>query len=114
MSKEYIERRAISEKIDALEVPVFYADGNLEWFQDGFRDALKQIEEILEEQPTTDVQEVRHGEWIDNAEDVYFGSSFARKHCSECGDEPEYREGKNSYVLSNYCRNCGAKMDKSE
>lgn len=70
------------------------------------------IEHYFNSTSTADVQEVRHGKWIDNAKDVYFENSFVRKHCSECGDEPEYREGKNSYVLSNYCRNCGAKMDE--
>lgn len=46
-----------------------------------------------------DLQPVAHGRWI---EDLY---GFMR--CSECGmewDEPEHPE-------TNYCFNCGAKMD---
>ncbi|WP_293969728.1 hypothetical protein [uncultured Ruminococcus sp.] len=70
------------------------------------------IEHYFNSTSTADVQKVRHGKWEDNAEDVYWGNHFTRKHCSECGNKPEYREGKNSYVLSDYCRNCGAKMDK--
>lgn len=107
---EYIERRALLETVGEM---YDFADPRFKRGRD-IRREMMAVRKIIENQPTTDVQEVRHGEWIDNAEDVYFGSSFARKHCSECGDEPEYREGKNSYVLSNYCRNCGAKMDKSE
>lgn len=56
------------------------------------------------EQPTADVVEVRHGEWI-KKNGIYV--------CSECdftcpydvvGDNIEYWE-------CLYCRNCGAKMD---
>lgn len=88
--KEYIEREAISKKIDALEVPVFYAYGNLDWYQDGFKDALKRVDEILEEQPTADVQKIKHGKTITT--------------CSCCN-------GKIS-KSDKYCKHCGAKMDK--
>lgn len=51
---------------------------------------------IIDEQPTADVQEVRRGNWFDK------GSLSCR--CSECGCKSN-RE-------SNFCPNCGAKMDK--
>lgn len=65
-------------------------------------------------QPTADVQEVRHGEWRGYTTSAYIGSEdeygdprYADRRfyrCSEC------RYG--SVVKSNFCPNCGAKMDK--
>ena len=55
-------------------------------------------------EPTADVVEVKHGEWIrptklaDMMHDI--------PHCSLCGEVP-CDEGK-------YCPNCGAKMDGGE
>lgn len=57
--------------------------------------------------PTADVEEVKHGEWIKKP----FVSDLLRKTvksefiytCSVCGYD--------SISESNYCRNCGAKMD---
>ena len=53
----------------------------------------------IDEAPTADVEEVKHGEWIDNE----IPCSMLSK-CSLCG----YPCG--AYTL-NYCPNCGAKMD---
>lgn len=50
------------------------------------------------------VAPVRHGHWID-CDDVY--SSYVR--CSECGDEFTCFEADCAYT--NYCPNCGAKME---
>lgn len=99
---EYIEREAIKQKIDAVEVPVFYADGNLDWFQGGFKDALKRVDEILEEQPTADVQKIKHGKAIQIFNDVINGKTITT--CSCCN-------GKIS-KSDKYCKHCGAKMDK--
>lgn len=99
--KEYIERDSLIGKL--IEMKYCSTSSKID-----FGDVIR----LINSEPTADVQEVRHGKWEDNAEDVYWGNHFTRKHCSECGNKPEYREGKNSYVLSNYCRNCGAKMDK--
>lgn len=97
---EYIDREAVIKKIDNLETPVFYANGNLEWYQDGFKDALKEVNEILDNQPKADVAEVRHGKWrkIQN---------YAL--CSNCKHEVNW--GSKDF-LSPYCPKCGAKMDK--
>lgn len=50
--------------------------------------------------PIADVEPVRHGHWI---EDKY-GPVF---ECSECGYATDY-------LLTNYCPECGAKMDGKE
>lgn len=65
---------------------------------------------IIDNQPTADVVEVKHGEWMEHEESFYdgeFHSEYPMKcyKCSECGR-----------VLLNkepYC-NCGAKMNDKE
>lgn len=54
--------------------------------------------ELLDEVPVADVAEVRHGKWI---------KFKNQRECSECG----YFYFSNN-VNTNYCCNCGAKMDK--
>ena len=56
----------------------------------------------IDEQPTADVQEVKHGEWIQAEEN--------KCRCSNCDIITLialYPHGD-----KNYCPNCGAKMDK--
>lgn len=76
-------------------------------FADGWNAVLK----ILEKEPTADVVEVKHGEWIVDKERQILRvrhtkpiRSLAYK-CSECG----CKSGNNKYL--NYCHRCGAKMD---
>lgn len=58
------------------------------------------IVRAIEEAPTEDVAEVKHGEWIEQ----YKGSRLVK--CSVCGYE--YCD---LIECGNYCGNCGAKMD---
>ena len=57
----------------------------------------------LDDQPTADVEEVKHGEWIY----FYDTKGIKRCKCSECIT---------SYgcLDTPYCPNCGAKMDKND
>lgn len=50
--------------------------------------------------PAADVEPVKHGEWVYGEFDI--------PHCSECGNEIM------PHLISNYCPNCGAKMDGKE
>lgn len=115
MAKEYIERNLTIKRIETLEPPVFYADGNLDWFQDGFKEALRQVAEILENQSNADVQEVRHGKNVTPINPV---DEF---ECSECGFICEIYENiyDDEHTLDcqrecnpDFCPHCGAKMDK--
>lgn len=74
------------------------------------------IKAIIDEQPTADVQEVRHGRW---KEDEETGCLM----CSECGHLTDEILGdfiKTDYGLIHcslrptYCSKCGAKMDGGE
>ena len=65
-----------------------------------------------------DVVEVRHGAWIDYESDEGHGPYDSKDwyRCSECGKDALGRCGDDEWYsfprLSDYCPNCGAKMDK--
>lgn len=70
---------------------------------------LMGIYDVIRNQPPADVQEVKHGKWIDKGNETVI--------CSECKFldvyTDEYGEGTlDEYKSENqFCRNCGAKMD---
>lgn len=59
--------------------------------------------EYIEDFPTADVAEVKHGKWIGSLD---FPIMQAMIRCSLC-NEP-------SITMSKFCPNCGAKMDLKE
>jgi hypothetical protein len=79
----------------------------LNWSDD---DVMYHIVKVfIEDAPTADVVEVKHGEWI--VKELLL-SRCKNVFCSECG----YIERKGpawdiSWGTPNYCPNCGAKMD---
>ena len=60
--------------------------------------AKKLVRSIIYRTPIADVAPVRHGRW------KRYGKNLGE--CSECGEIVSVR--------SNYCPNCGAKMDEKE
>lgn len=92
---EYIEREALIKDIG--DNVIFTVRGGAKLPTAEMRGANKVIDRI-KNQPTADVAEVKHGKWIKDR-NCYT--------CSECGF---YYFANNS--KSNYCPNCGAKMDK--
>lgn len=65
----------------------------------------------IREMPAADVVEVRHGEWVGEMNmrlNLPQLSAYDDWHCSEC--DWVYPE-RHISRLSNYCPNCGAKMD---
>lgn len=65
------------------------------------------IADIINEQPTADVQEVKHGDWLKPGNDPIDNKQWI---CSECKGltETAYYCG---HCYYNYCPNCGARMD---
>ena len=63
--------------------------------------------EIVDKCPTVDAVEVVHGEWECENE------SWGAVRCSKCKGKAllEKLNGELLYVFSQYCPNCGAKMD---
>ena len=62
------------------------------------------LDEVLNDAPTADVAEVRHGEWISDSFISKTGEKLYRPPmCSVCNQQTSFR--------SKFCPNCGAKMD---
>lgn len=75
-------------------------------------------EQLLDEIPAADVAPVVHGRWMPVYESEITGwdpavagrDPIGGYICSACKEESIY-DCNDEFVLSNYCPNCGAKMD---
>ena len=65
------------------------------------------IRQLIEKQPTADVEEVKHGEWIEK-EDVYGDIYYT---CSVCNNDWTTIDGTPQENFMKRCPCCGAKMD---
>ena len=83
--KEYIEREAILNTVEEI-----MSDYNIYHQHRAIKKRIKRL-------PAAGVAPVRHGHWIE----CNYGLTF---ECSECKYPTEYS-------LTDYCPNCGAKMD---
>lgn len=70
----------------------------------------EEFTEYLDEIPTADVDTVVHGMWVSWEEADNFIPSAHRHECSVCHDAAQVLEN-NIELLSDFCPNCGAKMD---
>ena len=96
--------REAFENADA-DVAEEYEDGTCDW---GF--GHQNILEVINSVPAADVAPVRHGRWIHTTiEDDDWGSTFHSWACSNC----DFSTGQNQNG-TNYCPNCGARMDLEE
>ena len=102
--KEYIEREAVLERLAKVDMDTYY--GFTAAVQFGVNHAIQCIKEA----PAADVVEVRHGRWMTT--DAYPHHLY----CSVC-----YKTyAKNAKWVNeldlptNYCPNCGARMDKED
>ena len=66
--------------------------------------AKKLVRSIVYRTPTADVAPVRHGRWIDKGEYAV---------CTECGGRSgtQYDGVELIPLMTQFCQNCGAKMD---
>ena len=106
MAKEYIEREALKEDLKESYERLRAIYDSLTYNEDKqicagqlttFTEAILRVKEAS----AADVAEVRHGRWlcVDTDTEQFF-------LCNRCK--------KKEYWESNYCPNCGAKMDKEE
>ena len=86
-----------------------------EWFT-RLHDMQKEIIKIIEIQPKADVEQVRHGEWIDEYDGKYANPRYT---CSNCKGKALYDvvrdelgNWKEVQVLTEHCPHCGAIMDE--
>jgi formylmethanofuran dehydrogenase subunit E len=81
------------------EVKELFAEGNYE---------LKKAIDRIKELPSVDTVEVRRGRW----EVIFYDNIPKIAKCSECGEALFFtKEDYPIRHISNYCPNCGAKMD---
>lgn len=114
MAKEYIEREALLREFG--EEPYVWHDDDAEEMQE--RNDWNTYTNIVKAAPAADVAEVVHGSWIPLRESEITGwnPGFAGHDpiggykCSNCNKEAVF-DCNDSFVLSDYCPNCGAKMD---
>lgn len=74
------------------------------------KDATTMVYEVkkIADVPTIEAEPVRRGRWIHDGYDFQHGNDWI--HCSECG-----KRGINVPAdLTNYCPNCGARMEEEE
>lgn len=93
MSKEYIERSYLMGKLTSSEMQI-----KMKGMDGG--EAYGLFLSMLNEAPSADAVEVKHGCWAKKRDPVLNKGYHA---CSEC---KQWAFGK-----SDYCPNCGAKMD---
>lgn len=98
---DYIRREDALEAFENADADVYedYGDGTVDW---GF--GRKNIQNVINGIPAADVAEVVHGRWITHYRS---GTPVAKGYVSTCCDMWNNRK-------SDYCPNCGAKMDGGE
>ena len=81
------------------------------WADDGrFYVDYQRVLDIINNELSADVVEVRHGKWSHNyVKDGMEYNDWFNLHCSVCGETQRDAWGK-----WNYCPYCGAKMDEEE
>ncbi|WP_294407824.1 hypothetical protein [uncultured Ruminococcus sp.] len=88
----YIDAEKLKDSIDSQTDSIFnWGKTTEELYHD--------LCELVDDEPTADVQEIKHGEWQEHS-GVHI--------CSLCGHAFE-TEGYLAFF--NYCPNCGARMD---
>ena len=70
---------------------------------------LDEVAKMIELLPAADVAEVKHGKWIEVQKENIWNDIVPVLECSACG---KYTVGTRGIMTkSNYCPNCGAKMN---
>ncbi len=95
--REYITKAKVIEAIEKAVAPEITTIGDYETIGVFTRESIEQIVSNLH---AADVAEVRHGRWIST------GAISCK--CSDCGK----LQLKSHADDSNYCPNCGARMDE--
>lgn len=105
MDKKFIDAEMLISELEAACMPIFEKGISGDWGDEN------SIADIINAQPAVDVQEVRHGKWIDTEPKYdYENHCAAHYQCSECGR----RTGIKQTRTYKYCPRCGARMDGGE
>lgn len=74
------------------------------------RQEIGEIIDMLDVEPATTIP-FKRATWVKDKDDCYWGNSFIRRYCSNCGKSPHFDKETGKYIYSPYCPNCGAKME---
>lgn len=101
--------RRLKERYDALVDAYDIWDA----YTQGFGEAFEMAEDVLDEIPTADVVEVKHGKWIDKEGDDEGACSQCRFNILDIVDScwGMFSDKFDPYEDAKYCPNCGARMD---
>ena len=99
--KEYIDREATLNERPEGRNP---GQVGKEEYNKGWNDCRSAFYKCITSMPAADVVEVRHGRW----ETAPYNGVYDMR-CSACGFAPGIR-----FYSSDYCPNCGARMDKED
>lgn len=73
------------------------------------------IKQIISCTPTIEAEPIRHGHWINACQTKFDKLFFPRTvKCSVCGNYLDFDGINAGWDDTNYCPNCGAKMDEEE
>lgn len=113
---EYIEREALQAALVRKRCGVAN-----QRYTEGWNDCLLRVKSMVSKAPSADVAPVVHGVWIPVHESEISGwnpevagiDPIGGYICSACKNEAIY-DCNDKFVLSDYCPNCGARMDGDE
>ena len=98
----------MAEYIDRTALGIGYADPKA-FINPAHAEGWNTAIQIINEAPSADVAPVRHAKWVLIDECVNEGV-----YCSNCHKKIYRAEYANQKVKSNFCPNCGAKMDEED
>ena len=92
---------ANEKRLISYDVLIAHLDSCITQGKGLFKSVCVAIKCFVEQMPTVDAVEVVHGRWVVKGQDLF---------CSHCDQESGHNQWGAS-AFSNYCPNCGAKMD---
>ena len=98
---EYIKRETVMKTAK---------DGNHSDFEISMAD-LTSLRDVLEDTPTADVAEVKHGRWIYHERVLSHDGIISGYSCSVCEAFVHEETFDKDTFYKKYCGNCGARMD---
>lgn len=103
----YIDADALLESVKSKRL-IFEESAPIE---EAIAEQVSVFEEAIEEAPTTDVVEVRHGEWIYHECVSSYDGCKSGYSCSVCNAFVDEQIFDTDEFHKVFCGNCGAKMD---
>lgn len=106
---EYLDRDDVLNVIDYIRTKYISVYNRRDKCSQFWADTIRYFEKQINNLDDYDVEPVRHAKWVLIDECANEGV-----YCSNCHKEVYRAEYANQKVKSNYCPNCGAKMDGNE